>query len=217
MSHAENEFILGSHQIAPLGFIDRVRLKAARCFDDARAMTRDWARGWTSNRAGPTQGESEARFEDRFYRPYALAPTARTQARSIMLAALTMPAVFIVVVLASIAVFGQPQSDVATPAAKTASADTVLEQPARGAVSPSNVALQSDAFYAAPVMLDADARVTSISLDGDRVAMHVESAGGVEIIIYDLTRGRTVAAVPIKMSAAAGADHLAMVTPIKVD
>ena len=135
-----------------------------------------------------------------------------------MLAALTMPAVFIVVVLASIAVFGQPQSDMATPAATTASADTVLEQPARGAVAPSNVALQSDAFNAAPVMLDADARVTSISLDGDRVAMHVESAGGVEIIIYDLTRGRTVAAVPIKMSAApAAADHLAMVAPIKVD
>jgi predicted acyltransferase (DUF342 family) len=132
-----------------------------------------------------------------------------------MLAALTTPAVFIVVVMASIAVFGSPAgSEAALEAPARTAAAEILEQPARGAVTPSAVALQSDSFVAAPVMLDANARVTSISLDGDRVAMHVESENGVEIVVYDLTRGRTIAAVPIRTSSIGSTEHLAMIAPI---
>ena len=172
------------------------------------------ARGWS----GSFAGGDRRRVEDNFNRPYVIEPAGQRQARTIMLAALTTPAVFIVVVMASIAVFGRPDragSAIEVPA-QTASAD-ILEQPARGATTPTAVALQSDAFVAAPVLLDAGARVTSISLDGDRIAMHVESENGVEIVVYDLTRGRTVAAVPIRMSSISSPEHLAMVAPIALD
>ncbi|MBC8012919.1 MAG: hypothetical protein H7X74_02360 [Methyloceanibacter sp.] len=43
-----------------------------------------------------------------------------------------------------------------------------------------------------------DATVTSLSLDGDRLALHLNSAAGPEIAVIDLKSGRVVARIRLK-------------------
>jgi hypothetical protein len=43
-----------------------------------------------------------------------------------------------------------------------------------------------------------DASVTSLSLDGDRVALHLNSAAGPEIAVVDLRTGQVVARIRLK-------------------
>ena len=43
-----------------------------------------------------------------------------------------------------------------------------------------------------------DATVTSLSLDGDRVALHLNSAAGPEIAVVDLKTGKVIARIRLK-------------------
>jgi len=43
-----------------------------------------------------------------------------------------------------------------------------------------------------------DASVTSLSLDGDRLALHLSSAQGAEIVVVDLTNGKVVSRVELQ-------------------
>jgi hypothetical protein len=62
------------------------------------------------------------------------------------------------------------------------------------------------------ITLGEDRRVTSISLDGDRVALHVESPMGSEIVVYDYVDERIVAAAAIVSAAIEADDELSQLT-----
>ena len=62
------------------------------------------------------------------------------------------------------------------------------------------------------IALSEDSRIESVSLDGDRVAIHVESPSGAEIIIYDFIERRVIAATPIVTAALSTDVRLAYLT-----
>jgi hypothetical protein len=43
-----------------------------------------------------------------------------------------------------------------------------------------------------------DASVSTLSLDGDRLALHLQSSGGPEIVVIDLRTGKTLARIKLK-------------------
>ena len=43
-----------------------------------------------------------------------------------------------------------------------------------------------------------DATITSMSLDGDRLALHLQSSAGAEIVVIDVTTGKILARVKLK-------------------
>jgi hypothetical protein len=51
---------------------------------------------------------------------------------------------------------------------------------------------------AAELQLPKDASITAMSLDGDRLALHLTSANGPEIVVIDLKTGKTLARIEIK-------------------
>ncbi|MHA7872215.1 MAG: hypothetical protein ACX939_07695, partial [Hyphococcus sp.] len=135
------------------------------------------------------------------------APTASSVAnmigtRNLLIIIVTMPFVFLVVVMAIIAVFGRPAGDAAgddrsavisTPAAAAPTADNaqrvVLPIPAASTDA-------ADAVQGA-IALPAGAEAGAISLDGDRLAVRIESEDGAMIVIYDLAQNAVVQTVPL--------------------
>jgi hypothetical protein len=131
------------------------------------------------------------------------APIPPPPARALMVGLVTTPAVFIVVVLVALALFGKP-----APQAESV-ADSTLEQPAapRPATRPAFAAAQGPA-----IELSEDTRVAAIALDGERIALHIESPAGQEIVVYDYAKARVIASAPIRTAALEAGDSLAMLT-----
>jgi hypothetical protein len=123
--------------------------------------------------------------------------------RNLMIIIITMPLVFLVVVLAIIGIFGAPGTSTTT-AIETTTPDSVrslpitaLEQPAsQGGRVVLPVAASSTALPAG-IVLPAGAQIGAISLDGDRLAVRADTDEGTLIIVYDLTQGAVIASVPI--------------------
>lgn len=159
------------------------------------------------------QGGDEAERDEflRRAREYAgpqapAAPAAPAPTRAMIFGAATVPAVFIVVVMAALALFGKPadragETDDTAPIAS-------LEQPA---ATPATGASFASA-RPRPIALGEDMRIADISLDGDRVALHVESPMGQQILIYDYAKGRVIAEAPIETASIEAVDALAMLT-----
>ncbi len=100
--------------------------------------------------------------------------------RTLWIIILTMPAVFLVVVAAIIAVFGKPKReapDIAEP--------VVVEETAAASGAP------------APISLKAGESAGAIALDGDRLAVRVDGPDGVVVVIYDIARKEEIARIPI--------------------
>jgi hypothetical protein len=128
-------------------------------------------------------------------------------APSMIAGVLAMPAVFLAIVFVALAVFGKPGGDndaraaasgaLATPAPMRASEPDVPPPPSgrRGVIA-----------------LPDDARIESIALDGDRLALHVESPAGREIVVYDYRDGRQIAAADIETFSTEATDALSMLT-----
>ena len=142
-----------------------------------------------------------------FAAPAAVGPIKPEPARAFAVGVVTMPAVFIVVVMGALAIFGKPASGPG-PEATAAKFDT-LEQPASRSATAATLA---SAKSAPAIMLGEDRRVTGISLDGDRIAMHVESPIGSEIVVYDYANGRVVASAPIVSAQIDTLDQLGSLT-----
>lgn len=102
-------------------------------------------------------------------------------ARNLWIIILTMPAVFLVVVAAIIAVFGKPRS------AEEATAEPVAQPVAAG--------------EPAPITIAADAAAGAIALDGDRLAVRIDGPDGVVVVIYDIAKGEVIARVPVEAAA----------------
>lgn len=129
-------------------------------------------------------------------------------ARNLMIIIVTMPLVFLIVVMATIAIFGRPGAD----KAQTADAERVvaavdrsaLAQPApaapAGVIAPSPASL---ALAPAPLILPPGADITSMALDGNRLAVRIDGKDGGAIVVYDLASGTAVQSIEIKRQVAA--------------
>lgn len=142
-----------------------------------------------------------------FAAPAAIPPMSPPPARALAVGIVTMPAVFVAVVIGALALFGKPASPSGYSSVNGAAER--LEQPvSRSAISPT----YASSLSSPAVTLGEDRRVASISLDGDRVAMHVESPMGSEIVIFDFVEQRVIATTPIVTSSIDVADELASLT-----
>ncbi len=128
-------------------------------------------------------------------RPDASPPFAQTPARAMMIGFVTMPAVFIVVVMGALALFGKPATQT-EPLSQYAAVET-LKQPAPAATA-SLAAAPAAGERQHTIPLGEDERIADLSLNGDRVALYVESPMGRQILIYDFAVGRVVAEAPIQ-------------------
>lgn len=144
----------------------------------------------------------EAADEERDPLAFEASPSApssiahRIGAKNLIIAIVTMPFVFLVVVMTIIAIFGDPKEERAQEAATRlqVSPDTLEEPALARAVLPIAASTTGlPASIAAPAGADAGA----IALDGDRLAVRFDTDDGAVIIIYDIAEGATVAAIPI--------------------
>lgn len=158
--------------------------------------------------------ETGERFDDPASQPSAPRDEAqdsatRPPAASSMIAGLiAMPAAFLAIVFIAIAIFGKPGD--ADPPVEGPSPEKLAQPASLRAVSPMPASAAQDFLSAIP--LGEDARIASIALDGDRVALSVESPTGREIIIYDYRTGRQVGSARIETIRNAAVDTLGMLT-----
>ncbi|HXI88007.1 MAG TPA: hypothetical protein VNH64_11145, partial [Parvularculaceae bacterium] len=120
-------------------------------------------------------------------------------ARNLVIIIVTMPLFFLIVVMATISIFGRPgEKQAMREAAPIASAGPAraLRQPAvRQAISP------TFASAPAPIILPPGAKISAMALDGDRLAMRIEGSEGGEIVIYNLVQGAVIERVAVRAGA----------------
>ncbi|WP_428406994.1 hypothetical protein [Hyphococcus sp.] len=100
--------------------------------------------------------------------------------RNLWIIILTMPAVFLLVVAAIIAVFGKPKKEDAEIAAPAVVEETTAAPAA-----------------ASPIALKAGESAGAIALDGDRLAVRIDGPDGVVVVIYDIAKKEEIARIPI--------------------
>jgi hypothetical protein len=139
------------------------------------------------------------------------APTAATAAgmsglaqaigaRNLFIAIITMPIVFLLVVMAVIALFGKPGARTER-IAESPRTETVLSQPAPLAATP---AAPVAAFEPAPIILPSGEDVAAMAVDGDRLVLRVKGPSGGAIVVYDLATGATLKRIRILENPAGG-------------
>jgi len=119
-------------------------------------------------------------------------------ARNLLIVIVTMPFVFLVVVMTIIGVFGDPNKDRQADAGSVKSKPVAtLEEPA---LSGQRVVLPLAASaedLSSAISLPEGADVGAISLDGDRLAVRIDTQDGAMIVIYDLAEKTVVDTVPL--------------------
>lgn len=119
--------------------------------------------------------------------------------RNLLIIIITMPLVFLVVVMAIIGFLGDPDE------ARTAAAPGAVRSTPVAAAEGSDVAgrravlpVPAAAEGSAPALaLPAGAEIGAMALDGDRLALRVETAEGAMIVIYDLMDDAVVKTIPL--------------------
>jgi hypothetical protein len=198
MSSGEPNFVMVAGE-DPSPSVERLRRQALRLLHQGGEDLHE------DDYAGARAGEAPPRSYDD-------TPVAAPPAQSMMVGIITMPAVFFVVVLGALALFGAPAAvkPVETASASLSATDS-LSQPAKArAAEP----VFASALTGQPlaISLTDDQRIRSIALDGDRVALHVEGPEGQEILVYDFLQGRVIAEAPIKTASLDAVDALASLT-----
>jgi hypothetical protein len=122
--------------------------------------------------------------------------------KNLLIAIVTMPFVFLIVVMTIISIFGAPDKDrsAKAPAAISIPASVTLDQPAltgQQAVAPIEASLPASAAIVIPKGASAGA----MSLDGDRLAVRIDGESGAMIVIYDLSKGEPVQIIPLTSDA----------------
>jgi len=118
--------------------------------------------------------------------------------RNLLIIIVTMPLVFIVVVAGIIMLFGSPRDkDSKQQTARSAVHSTPIE------AGDAALAIAASAGSAANsvIVLPDGAAAGAISLDGDQLAVRIDSDEGAAIVIYDLTQSRVVQTVPLRRAA----------------
>ena len=121
--------------------------------------------------------------------------------KNLLIVIVTMPFVFLVVVMAIISIFGRPDdavSDVNRVVQSIGTPNGSLEEPAISETQRVVLPIAAAASGSiGGITLPVGAEAGAMSLDGDRLALRVETAGGPMIVIYDLAQNRVVQTVPI--------------------
>lgn len=121
-------------------------------------------------------------------------------AHNLMIIIITMPLVFLIVVMATIAIFGRPGAGKESSAAVERVVAT-LAQPepvaagTAGVVAPSPASLKVDP---APLILPPGADITAMALDGNHLALRIINKDGGEIVVYDLSTGAALSRIAVK-------------------
>lgn len=133
--------------------------------------------------------------------------TPPSAAPSMIAGVLAMPAVFLAIVFVALALFGKPGEEAPALAAAP-------QSPPRAQIAPAGgpAAAPASADSRGVITVPDDARIESIALDGDRVALHIEGPAGREIVVYDMREGRRVAAAAIETFSTEATDTLSMLT-----
>lgn len=116
--------------------------------------------------------------------------------RNLMIAIVTMPLVFVVVVVAIVGLFGQPSDDAPDGAALTERAPAtndveVLAEPSM-ALAPMRTSAAPSGFA-----LTQNEKIEAMALDGDRLALRIEGSGRGRIVIYDIVGDAVIREIPI--------------------
>ncbi len=121
--------------------------------------------------------------------------------KNLLIVIVTMPFVFLVVVMAIISIFGRPDdavSDVNRVVQSIPISNGSLEEPAlsepQRVVLPIAVAAEGTV---GGITLPVGAEAGAMSLDGDRLALRIETPDGPMIVIYDLVQNSVVQTVPL--------------------
>jgi hypothetical protein len=136
-------------------------------------------------------------------------------ARNLMIIIITMPLVFLIVVMATIAVFGRPgdgkEKSAAGERVVAAVERPTLVQPEPAAPATAGVIAPSPASLSvapAPLILPPGADIASMALDGDRLVLHIDGEDGGEIVVYDLKTGAALSRIAVKRQVAADGGDL---------
>lgn len=198
MSSGDPNFVMVPSE-GPSPSVERLRRQALRLLHQGGEQDPDADLAATHPKDGETRNFDHS-------------PASAPPAQSMMVGIITMPAVFFIVVLGALALFGAPAAVKPVAAAPSAQASTAsLQQPAQARAA-------EPVFASAPsgkplaIALSDDQRVRSIALDGDRVALHIEGPEGQEILVYDFLQGRVIAEAPINTASLDAADVLASLT-----
>ena len=122
--------------------------------------------------------------------------------KNLLIIIVTMPFVFLVVVMAIIAIFGSPDQrgedalTASTPGAVRSTPIASLEEPAANGrvVLPLPAAVGE---LGAAIALPEGAETGAMALDGDRLAMRVDTSDGAMIVIYDLSSDQVVKTISL--------------------
>ncbi|HBS32669.1 MAG TPA: hypothetical protein DEA40_13160 [Parvularcula sp.] len=117
-----------------------------------------------------------------------------------------MPAVFLAIVFVALALFGKPGE--AAPVRADAARFPEAAPPPSSARLPDAAPAETRGV----ITLPDEARIQSIALDGDRVALEIEGPAGREIVVYDLRNGRRIASAAIESLSIEASDTLSMLT-----
>lgn len=107
----------------------------------------------------------------------------------------TAPVVFVLIVIASLAMFGKAP-DEARLAASGRSGETVLSQPAPvagGTIRPTAASYDTGT----PILIPEDSAIFAMALDGDRLALGLETPEGRRIAYFDIATGRDLGVTPV--------------------
>lgn len=119
--------------------------------------------------------------------------------RNLLIIIVTMPLVFLIVVMAALSIAGKPgkkEDAVVAGAVLSTPADiAVLDQPSRSALAATPASLF--AGDPAPLVLPSGGKIGSMALDGDRLVLRVDSAQGGELVVYDLARGDVIQRIKV--------------------
>ena len=74
-------------------------------------------------------------------------------------------------------------------------ASTLGEKPAGAPAAPAATASEGERTKQGALSIPADAKVLSMSLDGDRLALHLQSSAGSEIAVIDVTSGKVLSRI----------------------
>lgn len=121
-------------------------------------------------------------------------------ARNLFIAIITMPIVFLLVVMAVIALFGKPGAKSERVEAE-ARGETVLSQPAPLAATSVQAV---SAFEPAPLILPSGDDITAMAVDGDTLVLRVKGPSGGAIVVYDMAAGATVKRIKVLENPASG-------------
>lgn len=118
--------------------------------------------------------------------------------RNLLIIIVTMPLVFLIVVMAIIAFLGPDEArEAATPGAVRSTPAATLEEPdvaGRRAILP--VPAAAERFEPA-IALPPGAEIGAMALDGDRLALRIDAADGGMIVIYDLAQDAVIKTIPL--------------------